>query len=73
MTLERIIARIRRLKVLAQGFNQDILPFKDCNCPLLRREHQDNLVALNNAQSGVEIARNILAQAQQRITRSASG
>ena len=69
MNLVDLVARIRRLEQLARGFAKEVTLWKEANDPLLYLERKAYLSAIQDALSGVESARVVLAKVRQRIGR----
>jgi hypothetical protein len=66
MTLADLAARVRRLDELMRGLAKELALWKEGNDPLLYLERQAYLKAIQEALTGVETARVVLAKARQR-------
>jgi hypothetical protein len=66
MTLADLAARVRRLDELMRGLAKELALWKEGNDPLLYLERQAYLKAIQEALTGIETARVVLAKAQQR-------
>jgi hypothetical protein len=69
ITLANLTARVRRLDELTRGLAKELAVWKEGNDPLLYLERQAYLKAIQEALSGVETARVVLARARQRAER----
>jgi hypothetical protein len=69
MTLADLAARVRRLDELMRGLAKELALWKDGNDPLLYLERQAYLKAIQEALTGIETARVVLAKARQRTAR----
>jgi hypothetical protein len=67
MTLRDLTARVRRLDELSRGLAKEVVPWKECNDPLLYVERRASPGAIRDALAGVEEARVVLAKARQRL------
>ncbi|MCI0463601.1 MAG: hypothetical protein L0Z62_42235 [Gemmataceae bacterium] len=72
MNLIDLRARVCRLEELALGLAKEVVIWKAGNDPLLYRERKAYLDAIQDALAGVEEARAILAEAQQRLEERAA-
>jgi hypothetical protein len=66
MTLADLAARVRRLDELMRGLAKELVLWKEGNDPLLYLERQAYLKAIQEALTGIETARIVLAKARQR-------
>jgi hypothetical protein len=69
ITLAALAARVRRLDELMRGLAKELAVWKEGNDPLLYLERQAYLKAIQDALTGVETARVVLARARQRAER----
>jgi hypothetical protein len=60
-------ARVKRLEELSRGLAREVLLWKEGSDPLLYAERRAYLSAIQDALSGVEEARVVLARARQRL------
>jgi hypothetical protein len=67
ITVADLAARVQRLDELARGLSKEVVLWKECNDPLLYLERRAYLKAVQEALSGVESARVVLATARQRL------
>jgi len=67
MNLADLAGRIRRLKELTRGLAREVTLWKACNDPLLYLERKAYLSAIQNALAGIEAARVVLVNVQQRL------
>jgi hypothetical protein len=67
MTLNDLIARVRRLEKLTQGLALEVALWKECNDPLLYLERKAYLHSIQDALAAAERARQILAGTCQRL------
>jgi hypothetical protein len=68
MTQADLVARVRRLDELMRGLAKELVLWKEGNDPLLYLERQAYLKAIQDALTGIETARIVLAKARQRTT-----
>ena len=67
MNLADLARRIRRLNELTRGLAREVTLWKACNDPLLYLERKAYLSAIQNALAGIEAARVVLVNVQQRL------
>ena len=67
MNLADLARRIRRLNELTRGLAKEVTLWKACNDPLLYLERKAYLSAIQNALAGIEAARVVLVNVQQRL------
>jgi hypothetical protein len=67
ITVADLAARVQRLDELARGLSKEVVLWKGCDDPLLYLERRAYLKAIQEALSGVESARVVLAAARQRL------
>jgi hypothetical protein len=67
MRMLSLEARVQRLEELSRGLAREVLLWKEGNDLLLYAERRAYLSAIQNALSGIEDARVVLARARQRL------